>query len=98
MNDERPKHPLRAKRKADQARLDKAVDVILKGVPPELTREQILIFSDQSASPRVLLGDDARALQPSGEVYQAMGEVIGLAVRSDWNRRHLDRCAFYYLK
>jgi hypothetical protein len=97
MNDQRPKHPLRAKRQADQAQLDKAVDVILKGVPPELTREQIVISSDESA-PRVLLGDDARALEPSGEVYQAMGEIVGLAVRSDWNRRHLDRCAYYYVK
>lgn len=97
MNDQRPKHSLRAKREADQQQLDKAVDVILRGVPPELTREQILISSDDSAS-RVLLGDDARALEPNGEVYQAMAEVIGLAVRSDWNRRHLDRCAYYYVK
>jgi len=97
MNEQRPKHQLRAKRKADQAQLDKAVAVILQGVPPELTREQIVIASDETAR-RVLLGDDACALKPSGEVYQAMGEVVGLAVRSDWNRRHLDRCAFYYLK
>ena|SRR5215813_2648520 len=97
MNDQKPKHLLRAKREADQAQLDKAVEVILKGVPPELTREQIVISSDESA-PRGLLGDDACALQPSGEVYQAMVEVIGLAIRSDWNRRHLDRCAFYYVK
>jgi hypothetical protein len=96
MNDQRPKHPLRAKRKTDQSQLDKAVDVILKGVPPELTREQIVISSESAT--HVLLGDDARALVPSGEVYQAMGEVIGLAVRSDWSRRHLDRCAYYYVK
>jgi hypothetical protein len=97
MNDQRPNHQLRAKREADQAQLDKAVAVVLKGVPPELTREQIIISSDESA-PGVLLGDDARALEPSGEVYQAMGEIIGLAIRSDWNRRHLDRCAYYYVK
>jgi len=93
----RPKYQLRAKREADQAQLDKAVAVILKGVPPELTREQIVISSDESAS-CVLLGDDARALEPSGEVYQAMGDIIGLAVRSDWTRRHVDRCAYYYVK
>lgn len=97
MNEQRPKHQLRAKREADQAQLDRAVAVILKGVPPELTREQIIISSDESA-PGVLMGDDACALEPSGEVYQAMGEVVGLAVRSDWNRRHLDRCAYYYVK
>ena len=97
MNDERPKHPLRAKREADQAQLDKAVDVILKGVPPELTREQIVIASDEKA-PRVLLGDDACALKPSGEVYEAMIAVIGLAVRSDWTRQHLDPRAYYYVK
>ena len=97
MNQQRPKHPLRAKYEADQARLDRAVDVILKGVPPELTREQIVISSEESAR-RVLLGDDARALEPSGEVYQAICEIIGLAVRSDWNRRNLDRCAYYYVK
>ena len=97
MNDQRPNHQLRAKREADQAQLDKAVAVILKGVPPELTREQIIIYSDESA-PRVLLGDDACALKASGEVYRAMDEVVGLAVRSDWNRRHLDRCAYYYVK
>ena len=97
MNDQKPKHTLRAKREADQAQLDKAVEVILKGVPPDLTREQIIISSDEKA-PRVLLGDDARALEPSGEVYQAMVDIIGLAIRSDWNRRHIDRCAFYYVK
>ena len=97
MNDQRPKHPLRARHEADQARLDQAVDIILKGVPPELTREQIVISSEERA-PRVLLGDDARALEPSGDVYRAMCEIIGLAVRSDWNRRHLDRCAYYYVK
>jgi hypothetical protein len=97
MNDQRPKHSLRAKCQADQAQLDKAVDVILNGVPPELTREQIIISSEESAT-RVLMGDDACTLQPSGEVYEAMGEIIGLAVRSDWNRRHLDRCAYYYVK
>lgn len=97
MSDQRSKHPLRAKHKPDQPQLDKAVDVIIKGVPPELTREQIIIFGDESG-PRVLLGDDARALEPSGEVYDAMGKIVGLAVRSDWNRRHLDRCAYYYVK
>ncbi|HTL57887.1 MAG TPA: hypothetical protein VL361_19520 [Candidatus Limnocylindrales bacterium] len=97
MNDQRAKHMLRAKRKSDQAQLDQAVEVILKGVPPELTREQIVISSDESA-PRVLLGDDARTLEPSGEVYEAMGKIIGLAVRSDWTRQHLDRCAYYYVK
>ncbi len=88
---------MRAKRQADQARLDKAVDIILKGVPPELTREQILISSRESA-PCVLLGDDAHTLEPSGEVYDAMGEVVGLAIRSDWHRRHFDCCAYYYVK
>jgi hypothetical protein len=97
MNDQSYKHPLRAKRDADQAQLDKAVDVILKGVPPELTREQIIICSNESA-PGVLLGDDARALEPSREVFHAIREIIGLAIRSDWNRRHLDRCAYYYVK
>jgi hypothetical protein len=97
MNDQRPNHGLRAKRSEDQAQLDKAVEVILKGVPPELTREQIIISSPETA-PRVLLGDDACTLQPSGEVYQAMVQVIGLAIRSDWNRQHLDRCAYYYVK
>lgn len=97
MKEQRPKHPLRAKHKADQIRLDKAVAVILEGVPPELTREQIII-ADEDSAPRVLLGDDARALDPSGEVYDAIGEVVGLAIRSDWNRRHLDRCAYYYVK
>lgn len=90
-------HSLRAKRKSDQARLDKAVDVILKGVPPELTREQIIISSEENA-PRMLLGDDARALEPNGQVFSAMREVVGLAIRSDWNRRHFDRCAYYYVK
>lgn len=88
---------LRAKREADQARLDKAVEVILNGVPPELTREQIIIYSQENA-PRVLLGDDACALEPTREVYAAMADVIGLAVRSDWNRRSLDRSAYYYVK
>jgi hypothetical protein len=97
MKDRRPKHTLRAKHKADQSRLDKAVDVILKGVPPEQTREQIIITSEESA-PRALLGDDARALEPSGEVYDAMQEIVGLALRSDWNRRHFDRCSYYYVK
>ena len=97
MTDQRHKHTLRAKREADQALLDQAVDVTLKGVPPELTREQIIIFSEEGA-PRALLGDDAHRLEPSGEVSKAMAEVIGLAVRSDWNRRHLDRCAHYYVK
>ena len=97
MNDQRPKHPLRAKRKSDQARLDMAVQVILKGVPPELTREQIIISSAESAS-RVLLGDDARALQPTGEVYEAMAQIVGLAIRSDWKRQHFDPCAYYYVK
>lgn len=97
MNAQSLKHALRAKREADQAQLDRAVDVILKGVPPELTREQIVIASEESAR-RVLLGDDARALQPSSEVSQAIEQVVGLAIRSDWNRQHLDRCAYYYVK
>lgn len=97
MNDQRPKHPLRAKREADQAQLDKAVETILKGVPPERTREQIVISSEDSTR-RVLLGDDACALEPSGEVYEAMCKIIGLAIRSDWNRQHLDPCAYYYVK
>ena len=97
MKDRRPTHTLRAKRKADQARLDQAVDVILEGVPSELTREQIIITSEESA-PRALLGDDARALEPSGKVYEAMQEVVGLAFRSDWSRRHFDRCSHYYVK
>ena len=90
-------HTLRAKRKSDQARLDNAVEVILKGVPPELTREQIIISSEESA-PGMLLGDDARALEPSRQVYEAMREVVGLAIRSDWNRRHFDHRAYYYVK
>ena len=97
MNNRSPKHTLRAKCEADQAQLDKAVEIILKGVPPELTQEQIVISSDEGAT-RLLLGDDACTLQPSGEVYEAMSEVVGLAVRSDWNRRHLDPCAYYYVK
>lgn len=97
MNAQRLKHPLRAKREADQAQLDKAVEVILKGVPPELTREQIVISNEESAR-RVLLGDDARTLEPTGEVSKAMEEIIGLAIRSDWNRQHLDHCAYYYVK
>ena len=97
MNDLILKHSLRAKREADQSRLDQAVEIILRGVPPELTREQIIISTEDSA-PHALLGDDACALDPSGEVYEAMGEVVGLAVRSDWNRRHLDRRAYYYVK
>ena len=97
MHVQRPKHQLRAKRKADQAQLDQAVEVILKGVPPELTREQILISSNQNA-PGMLLGDDACALEPSGEVYEAMGKIIVLAVRSDWRRQHFDPCAYYYVK
>ncbi|MGH7972012.1 MAG: hypothetical protein ACREIC_25145 [Limisphaerales bacterium] len=97
MKDQRTKHALRAKRKADQARLDRAVEIILKGVPPKLTREQILI-SCQESSTCVLKGDDACTLSPSGEVYEAMGEVIGLAVRSDWTRSHFDPCAYYYVK
>ena len=97
MSDPRSKHPLRAKREADQAQLDKAVEIILNGVPPELTREQIVISSNETTT-GVLLGDDARTLEPTREVSQAIGEVIGLAVRSDWNRRHLDSCAYYYVK
>src|SRR5690348_15670284 len=97
MNDLRANHSLRAKREADQARLDQAVDTILKGVPPELTREQILISRPESA-PCVLLGDDACTLEPTGEVYEAMAEVVALAIRSDWSRSHFDPCAFYYVK
>ncbi len=87
---------LRAKLEADQARLDKAVEVILKGVPPELTREQIIITSRESA-PRALLGDDACSLEPSPDVYKAMQEVVGLALRSDMNR-HFDPCSCYFVK
>ena len=97
MKNRRPKHVLRAKLKADQARLDKAVDVILKGVPPELTREQIIITGEESA-PRALLGDDACPLEPSTEVYKAMQDVVGLALRSDWNRSHFDPCSCYFVK
>jgi hypothetical protein len=73
-----------------------AVEVILKAVPPELTREQIII-SQESASRR-LLGDDARALQASGELSEAIGEIVALAIRSDWKRQHFDPCAYYYVK
>ncbi len=96
MKNRRPKHLLQAKRKADQARLDQAVAVILKGVPPELTREQIIITSEESA-PRALLGDDACALQPSAEVYEAMRQVVQLALRSDLNR-HFDPCSCYFVR
>ena len=87
---------LRAKHQADQARLDQAVDVILNGVPPELTREQIILTGEKSA-PRALLGDDACPLEPSAEVYAAMQEVVALALRSDWNR-HFDPCSCYFLR
>lgn len=97
MKGQTPKHPLRAKRKTDQPRLDRAVDIILNGVPPELTREQIIISSEDSA-PRVLLGDDARPLEPTGDVYDAMREIVGLAIRSDWTRRDFDPRAYYYIK
>lgn len=97
MKDRTTKHTLRAKRQADQARLDHAVEVILKGVPPELTREQIVITSEESA-PRALLGDDARALQPSAEVFEAMQEIVGLALRSDLARQHIDPRSCYFVK